>query len=330
MSFLDIVFRALNKDGDAFIELRREDGHGSSADKRTYIHSNHLQPMTKDEFASTDFANNAKLTEIKDKITASAATEARQIAGNSTLTLILAKIIAAPATAAKQLPDGHNVTLTNPTANPETGLAKETTLGQIKAKADNLDVAASTRASEVTLLNVIAQQALLLTAIQDVKAAVNAVELTAENISINSDAINLNTDTLETLMQSVRDRLPTSVGQVTNAASLPVTLSTEQQAILQAISSKDFALQSTQALALTAAQTRNNRFSSLLKFEANVGEELRIAVVGTDTYHLRAADGTALGAATWEAVRFYKTAGKTVRTRYRTGVTGNDPSTGWT
>ena len=30
------------------------------------------------------------------------------------------------ATEAKQLPDGHNVTVANPTANPETGLAKET------------------------------------------------------------------------------------------------------------------------------------------------------------------------------------------------------------
>jgi len=35
------------------------------------------------------------------------------------------------ATAANQLPDGHNVTVTNPTADPETGLAKEVTLQSI-------------------------------------------------------------------------------------------------------------------------------------------------------------------------------------------------------
>lgn len=32
------------------------------------------------------------------------------------------------ATAAKQLPDNHQVTVSNPTANPETGLAKDSTL----------------------------------------------------------------------------------------------------------------------------------------------------------------------------------------------------------
>lgn len=37
------------------------------------------------------------------------------------------------ATSAAQLPDGHNVTVTNPTADPETGLAKDATLDAIGA-----------------------------------------------------------------------------------------------------------------------------------------------------------------------------------------------------
>ena len=37
MSWLNIFFRPLNKGGDALIEQRREDGHGSAADKRSYV-----------------------------------------------------------------------------------------------------------------------------------------------------------------------------------------------------------------------------------------------------------------------------------------------------
>jgi len=37
MALLDVVFRALNKAGDAFVELRREDGHGSSAGTPSHV-----------------------------------------------------------------------------------------------------------------------------------------------------------------------------------------------------------------------------------------------------------------------------------------------------
>lgn len=37
MALLDVVFRALNKAGDAFIEMRREDGHGSDSSTPTHV-----------------------------------------------------------------------------------------------------------------------------------------------------------------------------------------------------------------------------------------------------------------------------------------------------
>lgn len=58
----------------------------------------------------------------------------------SSLTMKLKNIAGAirnPATEEKQLPDGHNVTVTNPTADPETGLAKEATLAAASAKLPN-------------------------------------------------------------------------------------------------------------------------------------------------------------------------------------------------
>lgn len=37
MSWLNVVFRPLNRIGDAFVEMRKEDGHGSSAVNPTYV-----------------------------------------------------------------------------------------------------------------------------------------------------------------------------------------------------------------------------------------------------------------------------------------------------
>lgn len=37
MAFLDVVFRALNKTGTDFVEVRREDGHGSTVGSPTYV-----------------------------------------------------------------------------------------------------------------------------------------------------------------------------------------------------------------------------------------------------------------------------------------------------
>lgn len=57
------------------------------------------------------------------------ATATNQTTGNSLLTTISASILTLLgidfATSAKQLPNNHQVTISNPTADPETGLAKE-------------------------------------------------------------------------------------------------------------------------------------------------------------------------------------------------------------
>lgn len=105
--------------------------------------------------------------------------------------------------------------------------------------------------------------------------------------------------------------LPATLGQKASAASLAAVLSTEQEAILTA---------------------RNNAFATLLNFLPDTtGKELRRVVVGTDVYHLRALDGTATSAASWEAARFYQDANENIlRTRYRTGVVADNPSAGWT
>jgi len=76
--------------------------------------------------------------------------------------------------------------------------------------------------------------------------------------------------------------------------------------------------------------TRNNRFASLLKYEAAPGEELRRDEQATDQYHGRAVDGTLTSAASWEVVRLYLDAnGVVVRSRYRTGVVWDQRDQGW-
>lgn len=128
---------------------------------------------------------------------------------------------------------------------------------------------------------------------------------------------------------------PTHVS-VTNLAT---GLSTE--ATLAALNSKDFATQTTLAalkaradllVADATAQLRDNAFATLLHYlPRSIGDEMRRVAVGTDVYHLRAPDGTATSSATWEAVRFYQDAAETIlRTRYRTGVSADNPSVGWT
>lgn len=76
-----------------------------------------------------------------------------------------------------------------------------------------------------------------------------------------------------------------------------------------------------------------NRFKTLLKFEAVIGEELRADdVVGGDLYHGRAPDGTATSTAPWEIVRFYRDSltGNVTRTRYRLSGSWDSRSSGWT
>lgn len=76
---------------------------------------------------------------------------------------------------------------------------------------------------------------------------------------------------------------------------------------------------------------RNNRFSSLIKFEPRPNEELRSEETLSDRYHGRAPDGTATSDASWEIVRFYKNplTGQIVRTRYRENVSWDNRATGW-
>ena len=75
---------------------------------------------------------------------------------------------------------------------------------------------------------------------------------------------------------------------------------------------------------------RHNRMTSLAKFEAAPGEEIRADDTLTDRYNGRAPDGTATSAPVWEVVRFYRDAGGTiVRVRYRTGVAWDSRTMGW-
>lgn len=73
------------------------------------------------------------------------------------------------------------VAISNPTTNPETGLAKEVTLELIRSK------------------------------LVDIYAAVDGLEVTAGNIEIAADTINLQTDEVEALLQAIRDRLPAAL-----------------------------------------------------------------------------------------------------------------------
>lgn len=74
-----------------------------------------------------------------------------------------------------------------------------------------------------------------------------------------------------------------------------------------------------------------NSMASLIKFEAQPGEELRVDdVIGGDRYHGRAVTGTATSAASWEVVRFERDAtGGILRTRYRSAVVWDDRDQGW-
>jgi hypothetical protein len=71
---------------------------------------------------------------------------------------------------------------------------------------------------------------------------------------------------------------------------------------------------------------RSNLFASLLKFEAQIGEELRADdIVGGDRYHGRAPDGTAEDDAAWEVVRFIRDVQANIlRVQYRSDLAWDD------
>lgn len=73
----------------------------------------------------------------------------------------------------------------------------------------------------------------------------------------------------------------------------------------------------------------SSRVTRAIKFEPSAGEEVRRDETTTDDYHGLAADGTAEGTAAWDVVRFYKTSGKIVRVRFRSGISWTDRATGW-
>lgn len=89
MALLDVVFRVLDKAGSAFIEPRREDGHGSSAVTPTFVDTGLNQPTTP--------ADTQPISATALPLPTGAATEA------------------------KQLPDNHNVTVSNLPLDPLTG-----------------------------------------------------------------------------------------------------------------------------------------------------------------------------------------------------------------
>ena len=68
----------------------------------------------------------------------------------------------------------------------------------------------------------------------------------------------------------------------------------------------------------------NSRFKRCLKFEPSAGEEVRREETLTDDYHGLATDGTSTATASWDVVRFYKTAGLIVRVRFVSGIAWDD------
>ena len=92
--------------------------------------------------------------------------------------------------------------------------------------------------------------------LNDIFGAVDGLEVTAGNIEINSSAIGLNTDEVESLLRQVRDRLPSVVGQKARATGVGVSLSIEDVAALQSIVAAIQALPTPQTNALTDAQLR--------------------------------------------------------------------------
>lgn len=134
------------------------------------------------------------------------------------------------------------VTVANPTANPETGLAKTVDIqtvrdrlpgaldvdGGLKVHLQNPDEAGLTdaqlRATPVPVSGTVTANlgtidgaatevtlAQVLTKLQDIYGAVDGLEVTAENIEMNADTLNLNTDEVESLLQTIRDRFPAAL-----------------------------------------------------------------------------------------------------------------------
>lgn len=77
------------------------------------------------------------------------------------------------------------------------------------------------------------------------------------------------------------------------------------------------------------ARTPVPDFKRVLKFEPIPGEEIRRDEQTSDDYHGVAPDGSLITDAVWTVVRFYKTAGKITRVRYRTGVAWDSRTAGW-
>ncbi|MGH8429671.1 MAG: hypothetical protein ACREUF_04620 [Solimonas sp.] len=135
----------------------------------------------------------------------------------------------------------------------------------------------------------------------------------------------------EATLQQIRDRLPAPAPAqpLTQAQLVAAGLSLEatQEGIHARLGDMLTALETISQ----AAGERDNRFASLVKYEARVGETLRrFYAISGDEYHLRAPDGTALATAAWEAVRFLKDSlGRVIETRYRAGLAATDPTGGW-
>jgi hypothetical protein len=147
-------------------------------------------------------------------------------------------------------PADQTVTVTNPTANPETGLAKETTLQAVRDRIGG--------GGALTTL----QQLL-----EDIKQNTADIELSANNIAIDADAMNLNVDGVESLLTQVRDTVATTT-QLTTLIGHAAT-----------IASKDFATQATlaQVAEELASKTEpaNNQLVHIERLSAKPGRTHR-------------------------------------------------------
>ena len=68
MNLFNVVFRFLNKAGDKFVEPRSEDGHGSTADKPSFVNQVNQPDNYRAEDGHGSEANNPSFTEVTNQL----------------------------------------------------------------------------------------------------------------------------------------------------------------------------------------------------------------------------------------------------------------------
>ena len=185
-----------------------------------------------------------------------------------------------------------------------------------------------------TLTEQQAQTAVLNSILTDLQGDDNATETTLQAVLAAVDGLELSVDNIDLDMDDVEALIAATNVALVALQSSNETHSDEEQAKLDNLLTE---LQTQQKDALTDAELRAapldlDDFDRIAKARAVVGEELRFDdVIGGDLYIGAAPEGTATSAASWDVVRYYRTAaGAITRQRYQTGIAWDDRATGWT